>query len=225
MYEEGNQSLVNTLFSAKSLSDFISKAEYIANISDYDRSMLVEFAKSRLEVQGIRDSLKAELNNLQELHNSFMAKQAELEYLISQKESEIDSINSQIQELIRQSQVPKAKPASNPPAYNPVTGNSVVDRAYQWVGAAEYEWGACRPGYFDCSGFVSYCLTGSYSRLGTTYTFLTWPQVSEPSPGDICVNTGHCGIYIGGGSMIHAATYGVGVIVGPVQSDMIYVRY
>ena len=32
-------------------------------------------------------------------------------------------------------------------------------------------------------------------------------------------------IYIGGGQMIHAATYGVGVIVGPVQSGMIYVRY
>ena len=30
----------------------------------------------------------------------------------------------------------------------------------------------------DCSGFVSYCLTGAYSRLGTTYTFLTWTQVS-----------------------------------------------
>ena len=33
------------------------------------------------------------------------------------------------------------------------------------------------------------------------------------------------GIYIGGGMMIHAATEGVGVITGPVQSGMIYVRY
>ncbi len=37
----------------------------------------------------------------------------------------------------------------------------VVDRAYSWVGKAEYVWGACSPGAFDCSGFVSYCLTGS----------------------------------------------------------------
>ncbi len=111
------------------------------------------------------------------------------------------------------------------PSYDAYTGNSIVDRAYGWVGNAEYVWGACSPGAFDCSGFVSYCLTGSYNRLGTTYTFLAWPQVSDPQPGDICVNSGHCGIYIGGGQMIHAATEGVGVIVGPVQGGMVYVRY
>lgn len=111
------------------------------------------------------------------------------------------------------------------PSYDSYTGNAIVDRAYGWVGNAEYVWGACSPGAFDCSGFVSYCLTGSYARLGTTYTFLAWPQVSDPQPGDICVNSGHCGIYIGGGQMIHAATEGVGVIVGPVQGGMVYVRY
>lgn len=117
-------------------------------------------------------------------------------------------------------------PASAPePNYNASTGNAVVDRAYSWVNNAEYSWGACAPGSFDCSGFVSYCLTGSYSRLGTTFTFLTWPQVSDPMPGDVCVNASHCGIYIGGGQMIHAADYGIGVIVGPVQGGMIYVRY
>lgn len=111
------------------------------------------------------------------------------------------------------------------PSYDVVTGNAIVDRAYSWVGNAEYVWGACSPGAFDCSGFVSYCLTGSYSRLGTTYTFLGWNRVSDPQPGDVAVNANHCGIYIGGGQMIHAATYGVGVIVGPVQSGMVYVRY
>lgn len=111
------------------------------------------------------------------------------------------------------------------PSYDVSTGNAIVDRAYSWVGRAEYVWGACSPGAFDCSGFVSYCLTGSYGRLGTTYTFLGWPRVSDPQPGDVCVNEGHCGIYIGGGQMIHAADYGVGVIVGPVQSGMVYVRY
>ena len=121
---------------------------------------------------------------------------------------------------------PEPAPAPAPePNYNASTGNAVVDRAYSWVGNAEYSWGACAPGSFDCSGFVSYCLTGSYSRLGTTFTFLAWPQVSDPQPGDVCVNASHCGIYIGGGQMIHAADYGIGVIVGPVQGGMIYVRY
>lgn len=116
-------------------------------------------------------------------------------------------------------------PSYSEPAYNAVTGNAIVDRAYQWLGNAEYVWGGCAPGAFDCSGFVSYCLTGSYSRLGTTYTFLGWQHVSDPQPGDVAVNSGHCGIYIGNGQMIHCATYGVGVIIGPVQSGMVFVRY
>lgn len=113
---------------------------------------------------------------------------------------------------------------STPSVAPSVDGSAVVSRAYSQLGAA-YVWGACSPGAFDCSGFVSYCLTGSYTRLGTTYTFLGWTQVSDPQPGDVCVNANHCGIYIGGGQMIHAATEGVGVIVGAVQGGMIYVRY
>lgn len=113
--------------------------------------------------------------------------------------------------------------SSSQPSYNPSTGNAVVDRAYSKIGCW-YSWGAVGPDTFDCSGLVSYALTGSYSRLGTTYTFMAWPQVSDPQPGDICTSSYHCGIYIGGGQMIHAPQQGEQVKVGPVQSDMIIVR-
>lgn len=105
-----------------------------------------------------------------------------------------------------------------------VSGNSVVNRAYSQLGKP-YKWGAVGPNSFDCSGLVSYCLTGSYSRLGTTGTFMGWTRVSNPQPGDICVNSHHCGIYIGGGQMIHAPRTGDVVKVSSVHSDMIYVRY
>ena len=49
---------------------------------------------------------------------------------------------------------------------------------------------------------------------------------SDPQPGDVCVTEGggHCGIYVGDGQMIHAATEGVGVIQSDVQSNMKIVR-
>lgn len=105
-----------------------------------------------------------------------------------------------------------------------VSGNSVVNRAYSQLGKP-YQWAAVGPNSFDCSGLVSYCLTGSYSRLGTTGTFMGWTRVSSPQPGDICVNSHHCGIYIGGGQMIHAPRTGDVVKVSSVHSGMIYVRY
>lgn len=102
-------------------------------------------------------------------------------------------------------------------------GGSIVSRAYSQLGKP-YEWGAYGPNSFDCSGFVSYCLTGSYSRLGTTLTFMGWTRVSNPQPGDVVTTATHCGIYIGNGQMIHAPHTGDVVKVGPVQSGMIYVR-
>ena len=102
-------------------------------------------------------------------------------------------------------------------------GGSIVSRAYSQLGKP-YVWGACGPNSFDCSGFVSYCLTGSYSRLGTTLTFMGWTRVSNPQPGDVVTTATHCGIYIGNGLMIHAPHTGDVVKVGPVQSGMIYVR-
>lgn len=96
-------------------------------------------------------------------------------------------------------------------------GGSIVSRAYSQLGKP-YVWGACGPNSFDCSGFVSYCLTGSYTRLGTTLTFMGWTRVSNPQPGDVVTTATHCGIYIGNGQMIHAPHTGDVVKVGPVQS-------
>ncbi|MBO4365702.1 MAG: C40 family peptidase [Eggerthellaceae bacterium] len=110
-------------------------------------------------------------------------------------------------------------------SYDSSTGNAIVDRARSAMGSA-YVWGGVGAdgGGYDCSGLVSYALSGSHTRLGTTHTFMGWNQVSDPQPGDVCVNEGHTGIYVGDGQMIHAADYGIGVIQGDVQAGMIYVR-
>ncbi len=122
---------------------------------------------------------------------------------------------------------PAPDPTPAPPSQS-VDGGSVVSRAYSKLGCA-YSWGGIGPNSFDCSGFVSYCLTGRYCRLGTTGTFMGWPRVSDPQPGDVVVNSYHTGIYIGNGQMIHASDYSTGVIISSVAAGMnnnyIFVRY
>lgn len=113
--------------------------------------------------------------------------------------------------------------SSSTPSYDSSTGNAVVDRAYSKLGL-QYKWGAAGPNSFDCSGLVSYCLSGQYVHTYTTYDFITWPQVSDPQPGDICTTVTHCGIYIGNGQMIHAPQTGDVVKISPVRSNMIFVR-
>ena len=118
---------------------------------------------------------------------------------------------------------PSNSSSSNTTSGTNANGSTIVSRAYSQLGKP-YVWGACGPNSFDCSGFVSYCLTGSYTRLGTTLTFMGWTRVSNPQPGDVVTTATHCGIYIGNGQMIHAPHTGDVVKVGPVQSGMIYVR-
>lgn len=108
--------------------------------------------------------------------------------------------------------------------YDEVTGNSIVDRALSQRGKP-YAWGAAGPDSYDCSGLVSYALTGSYVHTWSTYDFMGWTQVSDPQPGDICTSWTHCGIYIGNGQMVHAPQTGDVVKVSSVHSGMIYVRY
>lgn len=108
--------------------------------------------------------------------------------------------------------------------YDSSAGSAAVSRAYGKLNSP-YEWGAAGPDSFDCSGLVSYCLTGSYAHTWSTSDFIGWPRVSNPQPGDVCIKPGHCGLYIGNGMMIHAPHTGDVVKVAPVQSGMFYVRY
>lgn len=129
---------------------------------------------------------------------------------------------------------PTPQPSTPTPAPTPsapsqsVDGGTVVSRAYSKLGCA-YSWGGIGPNSFDCSGFVSYCLTGRYCRLGTTVTFMGWHRVTDPQPGDVVVNSRHTGIYVGNGEMIHASNYNTGVIKTSISwsmgNDYIFVRY
>jgi len=119
---------------------------------------------------------------------------------------------------------------NSPSEYGQATGSDVVDRAMQQLGA-DYVWGGVggSDGGYDCSGFVSYALTGENTRLGTTADFVNWNQVDDPQPGDVCViheknGNQHTGIYIGDGQMVHAQDEKNGVVVSDVQKGMIYVR-
>lgn len=107
----------------------------------------------------------------------------------------------------------------------PSPGQAAVNRAQAEIGKP-YVRAGVGPDSYDCSGLVSYCITGKHQRVGTTYTFIGWPRVSNPVPGDICTNSTHCGIYIGGGNMIHAPQPGQNVKVGGVQyhKGMFFVR-
>lgn len=198
------------------------------------------------EAKRMQDEAAATMSSMQATYDSLSAEAAEL--LEQERAAQQKAQASQAQAVVDASSSQAADnnannggnggnnegddsgytPAPTPgPSYDEAIAGTVVGRAWSQIGKAygydDPSYGA-GPSQYDCSGFVAFCLSGSYSRMGSTSTFMGWPQVSDPQPGDVAVNASHCGIYIGGNQMIHSATYGVGVIVGPVQPGMIIVR-
>lgn len=105
-----------------------------------------------------------------------------------------------------------------------VTGNDIVNYAYQFIGA-EYVWGAVGPDTFDCSGFTSYVYrhAAGIEISRTTYTQInvgTPVAYEDMQPGDLVFtyDNEHVGIYVGGGNYINAKYPGSTVRVTPVTN-------
>ena len=145
---------------------------------------------------------------------------------LTQLKNEYETLNKKLKELTDEElkEVTGGNQNPTPLTNEPSTGcSSIVGRAQSCLGQP-YVWGAVGPNGYDDSGLVSYCLSGVHSRIGNCSTFMSWPRVSNPEPGDVCVSANHCGIYVGGGQMIHAPSIGHNVCYSTVQSGMIFVR-
>ena len=107
----------------------------------------------------------------------------------------------------------------------PAGGNAqaILNEAYAQLGKP-YVWGATGTDTFDCSGFTQYVYkhAAGIDISRTTYTQIDVGQpVSQDQlkPGDLVFpHTGHVGIYVGNGQMIHAPQTGDVIKVGPVYS-------
>jgi peptidoglycan DL-endopeptidase CwlO len=91
----------------------------------------------------------------------------------------------------------------------PPTHSSVVAIAERYLGVP-YSWGGASPSGFDCSGLVMYV----FAQVGVSLPHSSYAQYGmgtpvsrdQLQPGDLVFfdGLGHVGIYVGGGSFIHA---------------------
>lgn len=112
--------------------------------------------------------------------------------------------------------LPAAMPAKS-------AGVRAVEAARTKLGA-NYRSGAVGPDAFDCSGLVQW----SYREAGVELPRTSYSQLSagtpvsmdELEPGDLVsyYGGGHSALYAGDGQVIHAASYGQGVKMSPVDN-------
>ena len=118
---------------------------------------------------------------------------------------------------------PETQPTPAPAPAPSGNGQSIVDYAMQWVGQCNYVWGGTNltpGGGVDCSGFTM----NVYAAFGISLPHYSGAQINygqavsyeQLQPGDLICFSGHVGIYIGGGMMVHAASAERGIVVDNV---------
>ena len=153
MYENGSASMLELLLSSEDLSQFLNRAENIAQISKYDRDMLEKYKNLQAEIKAQEEQAEEEAASINSLLAEKSAKQQEVQaltastseniqsyiYEISASQEEISALNAQISNadssiytLLQAAEAEKAAAVAaqentDDTSYNDGTGSSSED--------------------------------------------------------------------------------------------------
>lgn len=96
MYEEGNLSFLEILFTSSSMADFLNNADFIAAITEYDRQLLDELIATQDEVEARKEALEEQEASLISLKEQLVSKQSSLESRISSTSGELATYSEQL---------------------------------------------------------------------------------------------------------------------------------
>lgn len=123
MYEGGSASLLEILFSSENMADFLNKAEYVSNISSYDREMLEEFEQIRVDVEKKQKDLESKQDELKDLQSSLSEQKSALSSRISSTSAELSDYKSQL------ARAKEAEQAAATAQDNSVSGSTASDKS------------------------------------------------------------------------------------------------
>ena len=164
------------------------------------------------ERQAMLSSIKGQIAQLEAAEarrQAVLEAQARARLTASTQRRRLQSLPTQSEAAVAPDAVSSTEEAVPPAAVPAARYGGVVGIAMQYLGVP-YRWGGADPSGFDCSGFSMYV----YAQVGvslphhaaTQYGMGTPVSRDQLEPGDLVFfnGLGHMGIYIGGGSFIHA---------------------
>ena len=98
MYENGSETMLSMLLTADSMGDFLNKAEFIQNITDYDKEMLENMVKVREGIETQEDDLKSQQQELADLKSQLNGEQQDLQAKAAATSTDLATVNAQLQE-------------------------------------------------------------------------------------------------------------------------------
>ena len=96
MYENQNTSALEKLLSAGSIAEFLNNAEYIAEISQYDRNMLLKYEETVENIAKMEETLRQEISELEAMKQKVEEEQKAVAALVQEKEAKIAETEGEI---------------------------------------------------------------------------------------------------------------------------------
>jgi cell wall-associated NlpC family hydrolase len=219
----GSDEAAAYILAAGSFSELLDRVEMIRRSQASQSELLAQIAETKIEIEQRQVALKEAEKEAEQLVARRADQKRRVEAALQARQRLLASIKADVRRLIDEREQRQAAAAAAaaaaassggddfaPVPSNGSLGSQAVQIAMQYLGVP-YVWGGASPSGFDCSGLTMYV----YAKLGVSlphYTGSQWnagPHVSRSDlqPGDLVFFTaslGHMGMYVGGGSFIHA---------------------
>lgn len=227
-YRMGVPNVILALFGSENFTDFSRRMGVSSRVGDWESGIVTELEIANIRSQEKEEQLRQERDRAKSLSTSIAKKRSALQERVNQHEALMARVAAEERAraaAARRSSTPPAPlirqdpKIATPPLPGAGNARAALAAGYSKIGTP-YSWGASGPGAFDCSGFTSYAWRAAGVSLPHSsraqYAVTKRVARSDLQPGDLVFFGSpihHVGMYVGGGNMIDASTYGRPVAV------------
>jgi peptidoglycan DL-endopeptidase CwlO len=235
-YKSSGQDVVSYLLAAHSFSELVDHVQAVQRENNANGDLIKQISQTKAVIAKRTAELRTQTAQLAADQAAQAREKQRVEAGLHSLESRKAQISADIQHLIDQQQAREQAAATAaaaaasggggggniPVPPSSTLGGQAVAIAEQYLGVP-YVWGGASPSGFDCSGLTMYV----YGQLGVSlphnaaaqYGMGTAVPRNALEPGDLVFfdGLGHVGIYVGGGSFIHAPHTGTVVQISSLS--------
>ena len=109
MYESGDTTFLDIIFSSSSMQDMLNKADYIEKMHEYDKKMFTNYKIARQNVEDLKENLEIEESELEEAQEGLQEEMDSVEEARAELEAISEDYAVQISKARQQAEVYKSQ--------------------------------------------------------------------------------------------------------------------